>query len=423
MLQDISKLNQKQSDKSQIKSWQCPIHKLPIQYTCGIESCSSPLLCFICHKNHPQNHLSSTYSTPHGDLDFNLDTLYSVLGLNLKNNCFPIDEVFDKVQEHMQLVWRKLQETIKKKLNQELKNHDLWKQKVNIEKSRSQYQEISKEDNLIQYVQNINQFVQKWFIKDNTQAHKESQQLNKIFSEFIMKTEDIGNQLCSLMQKSLTDFCKEINFENTSSLLSQLKTDQLIISNTYEFSISKRDTRFFTEPFDPKNFYTMLEIMNNDRSEHETNQFTGNFNSKFSTFSRRTMNKSKKDTDLYSETQSKLDPNIHFKRSTNPFIKNSVTNSNSNNGEIRQSLPATGQWDGHAQPLYYTDMANGNEMQSNRNFEKRNDLREHKSENISLFEGSNSKNVIRNVNSELNNSLSHKYILNIIIPTNSQVKK
>jgi hypothetical protein len=407
-----SKPNLKLSDETPITNWQCPTHNLPIKHTCGFESCSSPLLCLICYKTHPQNHLSHTFSTPDGDSHLDLQTLYKSLGLTLKNGHFPIEDVFDKVQEHMQLVWKKLQETVKKKLDQELRNLDLWKQKLDIEKSKDQHEQMKKEGTLIQHVRNVNQFVQKWFLTDDSQAKNESQQLNKIFSEFVMKTEEIGNQICSIMQKSLADFCKEIKFENTSSLLSHLKTEQLLISNTYEFSISKKETPFFTETFDPKNFYTMLEIMNK-RSEIDSNQFFGNFNSKFSTFSRQTINKSKRNTDHYSDQQSGLDPNIHFKRSKNPFIKNSISNSsNSKNGEIRQSLPATGQWEGHGQPMYYTDAVKGKTISSKRNFEKGNDIREHKSENISLIDCSQSKGIIRNVNSEFNNSFSHKYILN-----------
>jgi hypothetical protein len=339
-----------------------------------------------------------------------LESLYETLGLNLKNNNFPIEDVFSKVQEHMQLVWKKLQETVKKKLNQELKNSILWKQRLTLEQSRKEHEKTKDEDSLIEYIKSIDQFVQKWFLSDSTEAKNESQKLNQVFSEFAMKTEEIGNQLCSIMQKSLSDYCKEIKIDNMSSLLTHLKTEQLIISNTYDFSLSKKETGFFTETFDPKKFYYMLDLMSQKKGEREMNPMNGHFNSKFSTFSRQNISKSKHKMDSYSDPQSQLDPNIHFQRENNPFIKNSLSdNSSSNKNEVRHSLPATGQWEGHAQPLYNTEVIKTKNEEFNRKFNGSNDqIKIHKSENISLIDHSQSKNLNRAVHSEFNNSFSHK---------------
>ena len=403
------KSNMRLSQDSSPLSWSCSIHNLEIKNTCAFPSCHSPFLCFICHKTHESSHLPHTYSTPQGKPEVNPESLYESLGLHLKNNCFPLKDVFEKVKEHMQLVWQKLQETVQKKLNQQLKDSPLWKCRLKLEESRQEHLENQDNQSLTNFISNLDEFVQKWILKDSRDAKEEAQKLNQIFSNFAMKTESIGNQLCSLMQKSLSDFSKEIKFENVSSLLSRLKTDQLEITTTNEFSLSKQN-RFFTETFDPSSFQKMLEMIHpKAQDNYDQTGFGEHFNSRFSTFSKHTMIKSNLDQTSIKQN----DPKIRYKQNKNPFTKNSPSERSRSNktGEIRHSLPATGQWEGHGKPVYYTNSVQNKFGNPRKNKKRSSDaFREHKSENISLIEGSNSKAYKKNrkTTSELNTSFSER---------------
>ena len=211
------------------------------------------------------------------------------------------------------------------------------------------------------------------------------------------------------MQNSLSELSKE-EYQTTSiaTLLSRLKTEQLVISTTNEFSLSKRYSKFFTEQVDSVQFQQMLEMMNTKKTEEfmENRRMTDAFNSRFSTFSRHTLHKSKA---IYSDQQNKSKEGNHFENKSNPFVKDNASNTSSSNykGKVRQSLPATGQWEGHSRPAYFTDSVksqfNGTSHQFGRNSEM---LPIHKSENISIAEGSHSKKYKASKTTEFNSNLS-----------------
>jgi hypothetical protein len=157
-----------------------------------------------------------------------------------------------------------------------------------------------------------------------------------------------------------------------------------------------RDTRFFTETFDPMHFQEMLEFMNTRKTEDPENnrKVVDGFNSRFSTFSKHTLMKSNNMDDFSEKGGKSRSKKIRYERRQNPFVKDSPSNTSNSNqmGEIRHSLPATGQWEGHSRPVYFTESVKS-QFHGNTHFGKSSEmLPVHKSENISIAEGSHSKN-------------------------------
>lgn len=409
MIKTKSTLDPIQTNNDNHQVWKCPIHNLPIQNICAFENCESRSLCLICHKDHSASHLAHTYSTPQGNVDVQIESLYQSLGLRLKKLQYPIEEVFDKVQEHMQLVWKKLCETVKKKLRNELKTSALWKKKIVVDKCAETHRKAQTVATLTEYVGHLDQFVRRWFLGDKKETQRETDRLNQVFSEFAMKTEKVGNQLCSLIQKSLVEYTKEVQIQDMSSLLSQLKTEQLVISSTYDFYVSKRDAPFFTETFNPQSIHYMLDLLNKRTSEtRQSLRLNDMFNSRFSTFSKHPLTKSKVHTDAFSESRSQRKDLVMSNQKNNPFEGQLSSDASGSKIEIRHSLPATGQWEGHSRPSYYTNWNAENKSRHRSQIAHERKVYKHKSENISLIGGSNSDEHKEAMHSAFNNSFSQR---------------